>query len=113
MIIKIIKTKKNLIGHLHLAGLPSLGEVGSVAETTLGILDEAADLAPSLERLLRRVLRLHPSKVLIQISLHRSIQTSNFLFQMPPPPRPAFKYPIKRNRVNREQEDDAAKKPPL
>ena len=74
-IIKTIKREKehkkqDLIGFLHGFGLHPLVEVGSEPEPPLRVLDDAADLPPSLERLLRRVLGLDVTKILIQIALH-------------------------------------------
>jgi hypothetical protein len=55
---------------LHGGGLVALVEVGREAEAALGVLDEADDLAPSSQRLVRRVLGLHAPEVLLEIALH-------------------------------------------
>ena len=62
--------KKDLIGFLHGFGLHPLVEVGGEPKPPLRVLDDPADLPPSLERLIRRVLGLDTAKILIQIALH-------------------------------------------
>lgn len=59
-----------MVGAFHGLGLGSLGEIGGEAETALGVLDHGAQLPPSPERLLRRVLRLHPAKPIVHVALH-------------------------------------------
>jgi len=54
--------------------LAALVEVGGEAEAALGVLDDAAELAPAPQRLLGRVLALDAPEVLLQVALH------------PPPP---------------------------
>lgn len=63
--IRTITRRTNLIGALHLRGLPSLRKIGCEAEPALGVLNDTAYLPPSLERVLRRVLRKHAAEVLI------------------------------------------------
>lgn len=72
---------------LHSGDLASLVEVGCEAEAALGVLDDADDLAPSPQRLLRRVLGLHAPEVLLEVALHlrRGIRLPA---RAPPPPPP-------------------------
>lgn len=65
-----------MVGVLDGLGLAALVEVGGEAEAALGVLDDAAELAPPPERLLRRVLRLHPAEILLQVALHPPPPTS-------------------------------------
>jgi hypothetical protein len=60
----------HLVGSLHLRGLGPLAEVGGEAESPLGVLDDADDLAPSSQRLVRRVLGHDAPEVLVQVALH-------------------------------------------
>jgi hypothetical protein len=69
--------RRHLVGSLHLRGLGPLAEVGGEAEAPLVVLDDADDVAPSPERLLRRVLGLNAPKVVVQVALHlESIPTN-------------------------------------
>ncbi len=73
-----------LVGSLHGGGLGSIVEVGGEAEPPLGVLDDADQPAPSPQRLVRRVLRLHPAEILLQVALHCA--SSTFPFQLGPNP---------------------------
>jgi hypothetical protein len=67
---QIRKAEAYMVISLHGGGLVALVEVGREAEAALGVLDEADDLAPSSQRLVRRVLGLHAPEVLLEIALH-------------------------------------------
>lgn len=67
-----------MVGVLDGLRLAALGEVGGEAEAALGVLDDAAELAPPPQRLVRRVLGLDVPEVL-QVALHP-------LSPAPPPP---------------------------
>jgi ribosomal protein S30 len=70
------RRREYVVGVLDGLGLAALVEVGGEAEAALGVLDDAAELAPPPERLLRRVLRLHPAEILLQVALHPPPPTS-------------------------------------
>ncbi|BAT17854.1 Os12g0586500, partial [Oryza sativa Japonica Group] len=66
------RRREYVVGVLDGLGLAALVEVGGEAEAALGVLDDAAELAPPPERLLRRVLRLHPAEILLQVAARSS-----------------------------------------
>jgi len=68
---------------LHGGDLAALVEVGREAESSLGVLDDPDDLAPSPQRLVRRVLGLHAPEVLLEVALHHPLPDSPLL---PPTP---------------------------
>ena len=75
---------------LHGGGLVALVEVGREAEAALGVLDDADDLAPSSQRLVRRVLGLHGPEVLLEVALHLArLPDSNSLSHQPNLPGPS------------------------
>ena len=59
-----------MVGVLDGLRLAALVEVGGEAEASLGVLDDAAELAPAPQRLLGRVLALDAPEVLLQVALH-------------------------------------------
>jgi hypothetical protein len=67
----------HLVGSLHLRGLGPLAEVGGEAEAPLVVLDDADGVAPSPERLLRRVLGLDAPEVVVQVALHLESTPTN------------------------------------
>jgi hypothetical protein len=79
----------HLVGSLHLRGLRPLAKVGGEAESPLGVLDDADDLAPSSQRLLRRVLGHDAPEVLVQVALHFDSTGIDFL-----PPTVPCRWPI-------------------
>jgi len=77
-----------MVVFLHGGGLAALVEVGREAEAALGVLDDADELAPSSQRLFRRVLGLHGPEVLLEVALHLSrlrLPDSNSLSHQPNP----------------------------
>lgn len=77
-----------MVVSLHGGGFAALVEVGREAEAALGVLDDADDLAPSCQRLVRRVLGPDAPEVLLEVALHlaRSLARSAAGFEFPLPP---------------------------
>ena len=48
----------NLIGFAHLSSLVTFGDIGGESESSFGIFDDAAEIAPPLQHLRGRMLRL-------------------------------------------------------
>lgn len=63
---------QNLIGTSDSISLEALRQIGSESEPPFRVLNQPAELPPSLKCFLRRVLGFHIPKVLIQVTFHRS-----------------------------------------